>query len=63
MSGKLEDLTFDELRQEVMKCHQHMERCYDVLMGEKGVEPVELVDVLDSIDLELFYKCKEMVNK
>jgi len=63
MAKNLEELTVDELRQEVRKCHQHMERCYDVLMGEKGVEPVELVDVLDSIDLELFYKCKEIVNK
>lgn len=63
MSKRLEDFTVDELCQEVRKCHQHMERCYDVLMGEKNVKPVELVDVQDSIDLELFYKCKEMVNK
>ena len=60
MSKRLEDLTVDELRHEVRKCHQHMERCYDVLMGEKNVKPVELVDVQDSIDLELFYKCKSM---
>lgn len=59
----LEDLTLDELRDEVKLCHLHMERCLDVLNGEKGVEPVELVDVSDSMDLELFYKCKEMVNK
>ena len=63
MSKRLEEMTVDELRQEVVRCHEHMERCYNVLQGEKNVEPVELVDVLDSIDLELFYKCKEIVKK
>ena len=63
MSRTLEELTVDELRQEVMKCHEHMKRCLDVLDGEKKVEPVELVDVDDSIDLELFYKCRQVADK
>lgn len=63
MSKKLEDLTVDELRCEVRKCHEHMERCYSVLNGEKNVKPVVLLDVDDSIDLELFYKCKELMDK
>lgn len=63
MSKRLEDLTVDELRHEVVRCHEHMGRCYDVLQGELGLEPVVLVDVMDSIDLELFYKCKEIVNR
>ena len=63
MSKRLEEMTVDELRQEVVRCHEHMERCYNVLQGEKNVNPVALVDVHDSIDLELFYKCKEIVKK
>jgi septation ring formation regulator EzrA len=57
---RLEDLALDELRHEVRKCHEHMQRCYQVLCGERNVKAVELVDVLDSIDLELFYKCRSM---
>ena len=63
MSRTLEELTVDELRQEVRKCHEHMKRCLAVLDGEKKVEPVELVDVDDSIDLELFYKCRQVADK
>lgn len=47
-----------ELKAEVVKCHVHFQRCLDVLNGVKGVRPVNLVDVQDSVDLELFYKCK-----
>ena len=63
MAKTLDEMTVDELRQEVRKCHEHMECCYNVLCGEKNVKPVTLVDVRDSIDLELFYKCKEVSDK
>ena len=53
-------MTADELRDEVMNCHEHMGRCLRVLNGEKDVEPVEMVDVSDSVDLELFYKCMKV---
>lgn len=59
---RLEDLALDELRHEVRKCHEHMQRCYQVLCGERNVKAVELVDVLDSIDLELFYKCRSVAE-
>lgn len=62
MKKGLLELTVDELRQEVRKCHEHMKRCLDVLCGKKKVEPVELVDVDDSIDLELFYKCRQVAD-
>ena len=61
MSKVLDELTPDELRLEVMNCHEHMRRCCDVLDGKDDVEPVELADVSDSMDLELFYKCKQAV--
>lgn len=63
MSKKIEEMTLDELRQEVCRCHEHMERCLSVLDGEKNVEPVELADVSDSADLELFYRCKKVMTK
>lgn len=63
MSKKIEEMTLDELRQEVRRCHEHMERCLSVLDGEKNVEPVELADVSDSADLELFYRCKKVMTK
>lgn len=63
MSKKIEEMTLDELRQEVRRCHEHMERCLSVLDGEKNVEPVELADVSDSADLELFYRCKQVMTK
>ena len=58
----LDDLTPAEMREQVVLCHQHMERCCDVLDGKQGVEPVKLVDVSDSADLELFYKCKKVAE-
>lgn len=58
----LSDLTREELLEEVVRCHLHMERCLEVLCG-KSVEPVELVDVNDSTDLELFYKCKSVSSR
>jgi hypothetical protein len=58
----LDDLTPAEMREQVVLCHQHMERCCDVLDGKQGVKPVELVDVSDSADLELFYQCKKVAE-
>lgn len=55
----LDDLTPAELREQVLLCHEHMQRCCEVLDGA-DMEPVELVDVNDSADLELFYKCKRL---
>lgn len=63
MSKTIDEMTLDELRQEVRRCHEHMERCLSVLDGEKNVEPVELADVSDSADLELFYRCKKVMTK
>lgn len=53
----LDDLTPAEMREQVVLCHEHFKRCCDVLDG-KDVDPVELLDVSDSTDMELFYKCK-----
>lgn len=59
---KLEDLTIDELGEQVVLCHEHFRRCKSALEGDGFVEPVELFcdDSLgDSDDLELFYACKK----
>ena len=62
MRRTLDDLTAAELREQVVLCHEHFQRCCDVLDGKKGVKPVVLVDVMDSADLELFYKCKRVAE-
>lgn len=55
----LGDLSADQLREQLLLCHEHFRRCRRALCGD-DVEPVELFcdDSLgDSDDLELFYAC------
>lgn len=52
-------LSPDQVREQLILCYLQMERCQQVLRGEK-VEPVEMKDNGESSDLELFYTCKKV---
>lgn len=52
-------LSEEEVRKELVLCYLQMERCKEVLKGEK-VDPVEMMDNGESSDLELFYHCKKV---
>lgn len=58
----VDGLTEDECRNELVLAYLMMERCQQVLRGER-VEPVEMKDNGESTDLELFYRCKKVAKE
>lgn len=53
------ELTPDQVREQLVLAYLQMEKCRDVLNGHH-VEPVDMMDNGDSTDLELFYQCKKV---
>lgn len=52
-------LSPDQVREQLILCYLQMERCQQVLRGE-DVEPVVQMDNGESSGLELFYMCKKV---
>ena len=55
-------LSPDQVREQLILSYLQMERCQQVLRGEK-VEPVAMMDNGLSSDLELFYLCKKVAEE
>lgn len=55
-------LSEKEVREQLSLAYQQMELCLDVLNGKKGIKPIVMKDNGLSSDLELFYKCKEVIG-
>lgn len=55
-------LTPDQVREQLVLAYLQMERCQQVLRGE-DVEPVAMKDNGESSDLELFYMCKKAAEE
>ncbi|WP_277070400.1 hypothetical protein [Prevotella corporis] len=55
-------LSEKQAREQLSLACQQMELCIDVLSGDNDVKPVMMKDNGLSTDLELFYKCKEVVG-
>ena len=51
-------LSEEQVRGELVSAYVMMERCQQLLKGEK-VEPVDMMDNGESSDLELFYRCRK----
>lgn len=56
------NLSGKEVREQLSLAYQQMELCLDVLNGKKGIKPIVMKDNGLSTDLELFYKCIEVVD-
>jgi hypothetical protein len=55
-------LTPDQVREQLVLAYLQMEKCQTVLKGY-DVEPVEMMDNGESSDLELFYHCKKAAEE
>ena len=55
-------LTPDEVREQLVLAYLQMEKCQTVLKGY-DVEPVEMMNNGESSDLELFYRCKKAAEE
>lgn len=55
-------LTPDQVREQLVLAYLQMEKCQSVLKGY-DVEPVEMMDNSESPDLELFYRCKKVAEE
>ena len=55
-------LSPDEVREQLVLSYLQMHRCMQVLRGH-DVEPVEMKDNSQSSDLELFYLCKKVAEE
>ena len=55
-------LSPDQVREQLILSYLQMERCQQVLQGE-DVEPVVMMDNGESSDLELFYRCKKAAEE
>lgn len=55
-------LSEKEAREQLSLAYQMMELCLEVLNGNSKVKPVVMKDNGLSSDLELFYKCKQIVG-
>lgn len=55
-------LTPDQVREQLVLSYLQMEKCQAVLKGY-DVEPVEMMDNGESSDLELFYRCKKAAEE
>lgn len=56
------ELTPDQVREQLVFAYLQMEKCQQVLKGE-DVEPIEMMDNGESSDLELFYRCKKVADE
>ena len=55
-------LSPDQVREQLVLAYIQMEKCQAVLKGY-DVEPVEMMDNGESSDLELFYRCKKVAEE
>ena len=55
-------LTPDQVREQLILAYLQMETCKNALKGY-DVEPVEMMDKGESSDLELFYRCKKAAEE
>ena len=55
-------LTPDQVREQLVLAYLQMEKCQTVLKGY-NVKPVEMMDNGESSDLELFYRCKKAAEE
>lgn len=55
-------LTPDQVREQLVLAYLQMEKCQNVLKGY-DVEPVKMMDNGDNSDLELFYRCKKTAEE
>lgn len=55
-------LSPDQVREQLVLAYLQMERCQQVLKGY-DVEPVQMMDNGESSDLELFYRCKKAAEE
>ena len=58
LTAFVSQLSPDQVREQLELAYLQMEKCRNVLRGH-DVEPVEMMDNGDSVDLELFYLCKK----
>ena len=61
-SAFVNQLTPDQVREQLVLAYLQMEKCQTVLKGY-DVEPVEMMDNGESSDLELFYRCKKVAEE
>ena len=59
LTAFVSQLSPDQVREQLVLAYLQMEKCRKVLRGH-DVEPVEMMDNGDSVDLELFYLCKKV---
>ena len=55
-------LTPDQVREQLVLAYLQMEKCQNVLKGY-DVESVKMMDNGDNSDLELFYRCKKTAEE
>lgn len=60
-AGFVASLSEDEVRRELVLAYEQMERCIGVLDGE-DCGPVSMLDNGESTDLELFYRCRSVME-
>lgn len=58
----VEQLSPDQVREQLILAYLQMEKCQQVLTG-RDVEPVSMIDNGESSDLELFYRCKKTAEE
>lgn len=62
LTAFVNQLTPDQVREQLVLAYLQMEKCKNVLKGY-DVEPVEMMDNGESSDLELFYRCKKSAEE
>ena len=62
LTAFVNQLTPDQVREQLVLAYLQMEKCKNVLKGY-DVEPVEMMDNGESSDLELFYRCKKAAEE
>lgn len=62
LTAFVNQLTPDQVREQLVLAYLQMEKCKNVLKGY-DVEPVEMMDNGESSDLELFYRCKKTAEE
>lgn len=63
LKGFVRGLSEKDARGQLFLAYRLMERCVKILNGHKKVRPVPMRDNGISSDLELFYKCKEVMKR
>lgn len=59
LTAFVNQLAPDQLREQLVLSFLQMDRCIHALRGD-AVEPIEMMDFCDRMDLELFYRCKKI---